>query len=112
MLALALTHRPCRPQDGADRARVLRIVHSDCRNCWPPLARFPANSGFTQELAPSMKRWRPDGHYDSASQIKVAVMILAYHRRPEKLDLNERYEIKASDFRVVSAHFPPSTSSG
>jgi len=72
------------------------------------LARFPSKSGiYVKNLATGEEAMvDPDGHYDSASTIKVAVMILAYQLADQKkLDLNERYEIKASDFRGGSGIF-------
>lgn len=72
------------------------------------LARFPSKSGiYVKNLATGEEAMvDPDGHYDSASTIKVAVMILAYQLADQKkLDLNERHEIKAADFRGGSGIF-------
>lgn len=66
------------------------------------LARFPSKSGFyVKNLATGEEASvDPDGHFDSASTIKVAVMILAYQLADQKkLNLDDRHEIKPSDFR-------------
>ena len=49
---------------------------------------------------------RGDMHFDSASTIKLAVLVLAYQLQDQKkLNLNDRYTIKASDFRGGSGIF-------
>ena len=49
---------------------------------------------------------RGDQHFDSASTIKMAVMVLAFRLADEhKLDLSERYTIQASDYRGGSGIF-------
>jgi beta-lactamase class A len=72
------------------------------------LARFPSKSGiYVKHLATGEEATvDADGRYDSASTIKVAIMVLAYQLADQgKLDLDERYEIKASDFRGGSGIF-------
>ena len=49
---------------------------------------------------------KPDTHFNSASVIKLAVLVLAYRMADaHKLNLNERYEVKAGDFRSGSGIF-------
>ena len=66
------------------------------------LARFPAKSGiFVKHLKTGEEASiLADDHFESASTIKLATMILAYQMVDEgKLDLSERIELKASDLR-------------
>ncbi len=66
------------------------------------LARFPSKSGlYVKQLATGEEAMvQADAHFDSASTIKIAVMVLAYQLADQKkLDLDERYEIKAADLR-------------
>lgn len=72
------------------------------------LARFPSRSGFyAKNLATGEEAAvDPDGHYESASTIKVAIMVLAYRLADQKmLNLDERHEIGAADFRGGSGIF-------
>mgnify|MGYP002635940932 CR=1 FL=1 len=66
------------------------------------LARFPAKSGIyikhleTGEEAGVLA----DEHFESASTIKIAIMVLAYQMADAgKLDLSERTELTATDMR-------------
>jgi beta-lactamase class A len=66
------------------------------------LAQFPAKSGiYIKHLGTSEEASvLGDDHFESASTIKVATMVLAYRMADEgRLDLDERAEIKASDMR-------------
>jgi beta-lactamase class A len=66
------------------------------------LSRWPARSGvYVKHLATGVEAGvRAQEHFESASTIKVPIMVLAYRLAERKqLDLNARYEIKAADFR-------------
>lgn len=72
------------------------------------LARFPSKSGiYIKHVSTAEEAMvRPDDHFDSASTIKVAVMVLAFQLADQKkLDLTERHEIKAADYRGGSGIF-------
>ena len=79
----------------AEKSNLTRLLEAE-------LSRFPAKSGIyvkhlkTGEEASVLG----DEHFESASTIKVATMVLAYRLADEgKLDLDERMELKASDMR-------------
>jgi beta-lactamase class A len=68
------------------------------------LARFPAKTGvYIKQLSTGEEcSIRGDDHFNSASIIKIPVMIRAFQLAEQnKLRLEDRVEIKASDFRVV-----------
>ncbi|HEX3450800.1 MAG TPA: serine hydrolase [Isosphaeraceae bacterium] len=72
------------------------------------LSRFPAKTGlYVKHLTTGEElAVRGDDHFNSASVIKIPVMILAYRMADQKkLDLAERYTIKPSDFRGGSGIF-------
>ncbi|MDT9600683.1 serine hydrolase [Sphingosinicella rhizophila] len=72
------------------------------------LSRFPSKSGFyVKHLATGEEAFvNPDMHFESASTIKVAIMVLAYRLSEQgKLNLDERHEIKAADYRGGSGIF-------
>jgi beta-lactamase class A len=79
----------------ADKSHLTRMLEAE-------LSRFPAKSGIyvkhlkTGEEASVLG----DEHFESASTIKVATMVLAYRLADDgKLDLDERMELKPSDMR-------------
>jgi len=102
MAALALACAlPLAPAFAADPAPATQSAGLS-RLLAAELARFPSKSGFyVKNLATGEEASvDPDGHYDSASTIKVAVMILAYRLADQKkLNLDERHEIGADDLR-------------
>lgn len=66
------------------------------------LARFPAKTGiYVKHLGTGEESIvRSDEHFNSASVIKIPVMILAFRLAEQnKLHLQDRVEIKPSDFR-------------
>jgi beta-lactamase class A len=66
------------------------------------LARFPSHSGvYVKNLATGEEAAvRGDEHFESASTIKIAVMVLAYQLADAgKLDLTKRYTLGPDDFR-------------
>ncbi len=66
------------------------------------LARFPAKSGiYIKHLKTGEEVGiLADDHFESASTIKIATMVLAYRMADTgQLDLNERIELKASHMR-------------
>jgi beta-lactamase class A len=72
------------------------------------LARFPAKTGlYVKHLATGEESvHRGNDHFNSASVIKIPVMILAYRMADQKqLNLDERITIKPSDFRGGSGIF-------
>lgn len=72
------------------------------------LSRWPAKSGlYVKNLSTGeTASVRGEEHFESASTIKVSIMVLAYQLADQKkLDLDERYEIKAADFRGGSGIF-------
>lgn len=95
------TQAAAQPAPSAQSSGLARLLSAE-------LARFPSKSGlYVKNLATGEEAAvDPDGHYDSASTIKVAIMILAYQLADRKtLDLDERHEIKAADFRGGSGIF-------
>ncbi len=72
------------------------------------LARFPAKTGvYVKHLGTGEEVViRGDDHFNSASVIKIPVMILAFRLAEQnKLNLDERVEIKRSDYRGGSGIF-------
>ena len=66
------------------------------------VARFPSRSGvYIKDLRTGEEAAvRGDEHFESASTIKLAVMVLAFQQADAgKLDLAARYALKAEDFR-------------
>lgn len=66
------------------------------------LSRFPARTGlYAKHLATGEEvALRADGRFNSASVIKIPVMILAYRLAEQgKLSLDERYVVQPPDFR-------------
>ncbi len=102
MAALALACAlPLAPAFAADPAPATQSAGLS-RLLAAELSRFPSKSGFyVKNLATGEEASvDPDAHFDSASTIKVAVMILAYRLADQKkLDLDERHEIGADDLR-------------
>jgi len=72
------------------------------------LSRFPAKTGlYVKHLGTGQESViRGSDHFNSASVIKIPVMILAYRLAEQgKLNLDDRVEIKPSDFRGGSGIF-------
>jgi len=72
------------------------------------LARLPAKSGiYVKHLGTGEQAGvRPNEEFESASTIKVAVMVLAFRLVDQKkLNLDERYVIKPADYRGGSGIF-------
>ncbi len=72
------------------------------------LSRLPTRSGiYVKHLGTGEEASvRANDEFESASTIKVAVMVLAYRLADErKLDLNQRYVIKQADYRGGSGIF-------
>ena len=72
------------------------------------LSRFPAKAGvYVKHLKTGeVAIVRGDDHFNSASVIKIPVMILAFRLAEQgKLNLNDRIQIKASDLRGGSGIF-------
>jgi beta-lactamase class A len=72
------------------------------------LARFPAVAGvYLKHLGTGEEAVvRGDDHFNSASVIKIPVMVLAYRMADQKkLNLDERVEIKPADLRGGSGIF-------
>lgn len=83
------------------KSHLTRLVESE-------LSRFPAKAGvYVRHLGTGEECMvRGDEHFNSASVIKIPVMILAYRlAEQKKLDLDARIEIKPSDFRGGSGIF-------
>jgi beta-lactamase class A len=72
------------------------------------LSRFPAKTGVSIKQLSTGEECsiRGDDHFNSASVIKIPVMILAFRLAEQnKLRLEDRVEIKASDYRGGSGIF-------
>lgn len=72
------------------------------------LTRFPARTGvYIKHLGTGEEAViRGDEHFNTASVIKIAVMVLAYRlAEQDKLNLDSRREIRRSDFRGGSGIF-------
>src|SRR5580704_451602 len=96
-IALALFAR----QAPAQKSNLTRLLEAE-------LSRFPAKAGvFVKHLGTGEQAIvRGDDHFNSASVIKIPVMVLAFRLAEQnKLNLNERVEIKRSDLRGGSGIF-------
>src|SRR5579871_6265262 len=83
------------------QSNLTRLIGSE-------LARFPAKPGlYVKHLATGEEAViAGDDHFNSASVIKIPVMILAYRLAEQnQLKLDDRVEIKRSDFRGGSGIF-------
>lgn len=72
------------------------------------MARFPSQSGiYVKQLGSGEEAAvAADRHFESASTIKLAVMVLAYRLADQKkLDLDKRIEIRMADYRGGSGIF-------
>ena len=72
------------------------------------LSRFPAKTGlYVKHLTTGEElALRGNDHFNSASVVKIPIMILAYRMADQKkLNLDERYVIRPSDFRGGSGIF-------
>src|SRR5713226_7742426 len=72
------------------------------------LQRFPAKTGlYVKHLTTGEESiHRGNDHFNSASVVKIPLMILAYRMADQKkLNLEERITIKPSDFRGGSGIF-------
>lgn len=79
----------------AEKSNLTRLLEAE-------LSRFPAKSGIYVKHLNSGEEASVlgDQHFESASTIKVATMVLAYRLADEgMLDLDERMQLKASDMR-------------
>ena len=95
ILALSGASAGTAPVQAASELGLTRLLTAE-------LARFPSKSGiYVKHLGTGEEAMvRANERFDSASTIKVAIMVLAYRLADQKrLDLDERYEIKPSDFR-------------
>ncbi|MHB1207558.1 MAG: serine hydrolase [Rhodospirillaceae bacterium] len=95
-------HGTARAQSAAPAASGLtRLLEAE-------LARFSGTGGiYIHSLGTGEEAAvRGDQKFDSASTIKMAVMVLAYQLQDQKkLNLNDRYVIKPSDYRGGSGIF-------
>ena len=92
---------PAFAQEASQPSALTRILDAE-------LARWPATTGiYVKNLGSGETAVvRGEQHFESASTIKVAAMVLAYQMSEQKkLDLDSRYEIKAADFRGGSGIF-------
>jgi beta-lactamase class A len=83
------------------KSNLTRLIEAE-------LARFPAKTGlYVKHLGTGEQAVvRGDDHFNSASVIKLPVMILAFRMvEQNKLNLDDRIEIKPSDFRGGSGIF-------
>jgi len=95
MLALFSREAP------GQKSNLTRLLESE-------LARFPAKAGvYVKHLGTGEQAIvRGDEHFNSASVIKIPVMVLAFRLAEQnKLNLNERVEIQRSDLRGGSGIF-------
>jgi beta-lactamase class A len=95
--ALALFAR----EASAQKTSLTRLLDAE-------LSRFPAKAGvYIKHLKTGEQAIvRGDDHFNSASVIKIPVMVLAFRlAEQKKLDLSERVEIKRSDLRGGSGIF-------
>lgn len=91
---------------GAEKSGLTRLLEAE-------LTKFPARAGLhVKHLASGEEATvRGDERFNSASVIKIPVMVLAFQLADQKtLDLNERVELRKADFRggsgVLRAHDP------
>lgn len=99
-LALQLTHFQARA-DAAAATNLTRLLEAE-------LSRLPAQSGiYIKHLGTGEQASvRGEQEFESASTIKVAVMVLAYRLADQKkLDLNQRHVIEPADYRGGSGIF-------
>jgi beta-lactamase class A len=85
----------------AQKSNLTRLLESE-------LSRFPAKTGlYVKHLGTGDEAVvRGDDHFNSASVIKIPVMVLAYRlAEQKKLNLDDRVEIKPSDLRGGSGIF-------
>ena len=95
MLALLSREAP------AQKSNLTRLLESE-------LSRFPAKAGvYVKHLGTGEQAVvRGDEHFNSASVIKIPVMLLAFRLAEQsRLNLNERVEIKRTDLRGGSGIF-------
>src|SRR5271154_651960 len=95
MLALLSREAP------AQKSNLTRLLESE-------LSRFPAKAGvYVKHLGTGEQAVvRGDEHFNSASIIKIPVMLLAFRLAEQsRLNLNERVEIKRTDLRGGSGIF-------
>ena len=84
-----------------DNSHLTRLLESE-------LSRFPAKTGlYIKHLSTGDESViRGDDHFNSASVIKIPVMILAYRLSEQgKLNLNDRVQINRADYRGGSGVF-------
>ena len=89
------------PAQAQPKSNLTRLIGSE-------LSRFPAKTGlYVKHLGTGEQAViAGDDHFNSASVIKVPVMILAYRLAEQnKLKLDQRVEIARSDFRGGSGIF-------
>jgi beta-lactamase class A len=101
LLAPLLLLLPAAPGQTVQKSNLTRLLESE-------LARIPAKAGvYVKHLATGEEAIvRGDDHFNSASVIKIPVMILAYQMAEQgKLNFNDRVEIKRSDLRGGSGIF-------
>jgi beta-lactamase class A len=99
--ALRLMTAVILPAQTVQQTPLTRLVEAE-------LSRLPAKSGlYVKHLATGEElALRGNDRFNSASVIKIPVMILAYRMADQKkLNLDERHVIKASDFRGGSGIF-------
>jgi beta-lactamase class A len=85
----------------AQKSNLTRLLESE-------LSRFPAKAGvYVKHLGTGEQAIvRGDEHFNSASVIKIPVMVLAFRLAEQNhLNLNERVEIKPADLRGGSGIF-------
>lgn len=89
------------PAQNTKKSNLTRLLESE-------LSRFPAKAGvYVKHLGTGEEGIvLGDDHFNSASVIKIPVMVLAYQLADQKkLNLDDRVEIKPSDFRGGSGIF-------
>ena len=77
------------------KSGLVRLLESE-------VSRFPAKAGvYVKHLTTGEEAGvRASEQFNSASVIKIPVMVIAYQMADRKqLDLNERFEMKKSDYR-------------
>jgi beta-lactamase class A len=101
MLAGILMLPVVSPAQIPQKSNLTRLLDSE-------LSRFPAKAGvYVKHLGTGEEAAvRAGDHFNSASIIKIPVMVLAYRLADQnKLNLNDRVEIKRSDLRGGSGIF-------
>lgn len=97
-LLLQVAQLPAQAQDvpaPASESNLTRLLQAE-------LSRWPSRSGvYVKHLGTGEEAGvRAHEHFESASTIKVPIMVLAYQLADQKkLDLSSRYEIEAADYR-------------